>query len=159
MWYQCRSNLLMAIGFWKNEIAFARWHCYKLCLLILTTSSAVQPRLGATHQGCRKSRVPPPPTNFYRSVKPILTRGADYAHQITTFPHGFSPLPTALHTWRKQWRNEKSLNFRDRSSWSKICSKSGTGVNWLNLGRELLRSLIVEAIINECDKSNALRER
>ena len=32
-------------------------------------------------------------------------------------------------------------------------------MNWLNLGRELLRSLIVEAIINECDKSNALRER
>ena len=120
----------------------------------------VQHSLGSEqHTRAVGSRGSPPPPNFYRSVKPILARGADYAPQITTCPHGFSPLPTVLHTWRKQWRNEKSLNFRDRSSWSKICSKSGTGVNWLNLGRELLRSLIVEAIINECDKGNALRER
>ena len=34
---------------------------------------------------------------FDRSINPILTRGADYAHPITTCPPpGFSDLPTAL---------------------------------------------------------------
>ena len=36
------------------------------------------------------------PPDFERSVNPISTRGADYAHQITTGPYGFSDLPTVL---------------------------------------------------------------
>ena len=36
------------------------------------------------------------PPDFDRSVNPISTRGADYPHHITTGPHGFSDLPTAL---------------------------------------------------------------
>ena len=38
------------------------------------------------------------PPYLGRSVKPISTRGADYAHQIITTvpPPGFSDLPTAL---------------------------------------------------------------
>ena len=36
------------------------------------------------------------PLVFGRTVNPISTRGADYAHHITTGPPGFSDLPTAL---------------------------------------------------------------
>ena len=36
------------------------------------------------------------PPDFGRSVNPILTRGTDYAHLITTGTPGFSDLPTAL---------------------------------------------------------------
>ena len=43
-------------------------------------------------QACRSQGSP----DFGRSVKPIYTRGADYAHHITTGPQGFSDLPTAL---------------------------------------------------------------
>ena len=40
---------------------------------------------------------PPPFQDFSRSVNPISTKGADYAHHITTWPpHEFSDLPTAL---------------------------------------------------------------
>ena len=35
------------------------------------------------------------PPDFERSVNPISTRGAHYAHHITTGPPGFSDLPTA----------------------------------------------------------------
>ena len=36
------------------------------------------------------------PPDFERSVNPISTRRADYAHHITTGPPGFSEIPTAL---------------------------------------------------------------
>ena len=36
------------------------------------------------------------PPNFDRSVNPISTRGADYAHHSTTSPPGFSDLATGL---------------------------------------------------------------
>ena len=38
-----------------------------------------------------------PPSVFGRPVNPISTRGADYAHHITTCPLGFSVLLTALY--------------------------------------------------------------
>ena len=40
------------------------------------------------------------PPVFGRSVNPISTRGADYAHHITAGTPGFSDLPTALHSTR-----------------------------------------------------------
>ena len=44
--------------------------------------------------GVQGTRAPP---IFGKSVDPISTRGADYAHLITTVPPpGFSDLPTAL---------------------------------------------------------------
>ena len=49
----------------------------------------------AATQGCR-NRGTIIPSDFGRSVKPILIRGADYAHKITTHPLVFSDLPTAL---------------------------------------------------------------
>ena len=41
--------------------------------------------------------VPGAPPDFGRSVNPFSTRGADYAHLITTGTPGFSELPTALY--------------------------------------------------------------
>ena len=38
----------------------------------------------------------PPPPVFGRTVNPISTREADYAHHSTTSPFGFSNLATAL---------------------------------------------------------------
>ena len=38
-----------------------------------------------------------PSPSFCRPVNPISIRGADYPHQHTTGPLGFSDLPTALH--------------------------------------------------------------
>ena len=36
------------------------------------------------------------PSDFGRLVKPISTRGTDYAHKTTNVTLGFSNLPTAL---------------------------------------------------------------
>ena len=43
--------------------------------------------------GAGGARAPPV---FGRTVNPISTRGADYAHHITTGRPGLSDLPTAL---------------------------------------------------------------
>ena len=42
------------------------------------------------------SECPPPPLIVDRSVNPISTRGADYAHHSNTSPPGFSDLATGL---------------------------------------------------------------
>ena len=51
------------------------------------------------YQGGRGQGGDRPPPDFERSVNPILTRGTDYVHHITTRsppPPGFFDLPTAL---------------------------------------------------------------
>ena len=51
------------------------------------------------------------PPDFGRSVNPILTRGTDYAHLITTGTPVFSNLPTALITMGISPFRRLSYNF------------------------------------------------
>ena len=50
-----------------------------------------------------------PGGDFGRSVKPISTRGTDYAHLITTGTPGFSDLPTALRIKESRMPAKKGL--------------------------------------------------
>jgi hypothetical protein len=71
----------------------------------------------AATQGCR-NRGTIIPSDFGRSVKPILIRGADYAHKITTHPLVFSDLPTALQL--KLAFHLKVFSMVDRTSLAKF---------------------------------------
>ena len=48
---------------------------------------------------------------FGRSVNPISTRGADYAHHSTTSPHGFSDLATAVKAYATPIRVTRIFNM------------------------------------------------
>ena len=52
--------------------------------------------LSGMQQGEGQGGQLPPPPDFGRSVNPISTRGADYAHHSTTCPPGFLALAAPL---------------------------------------------------------------
>ena len=65
--------------------------------------------------GAGGARAPP---SFGISVNPIRTKGADYAHLITTGTPGFSDLPMTLsYVYRRRGDNEMAL----RSVFTPLC--------------------------------------
>ena len=92
-------NLLYEVQFLRIKNNNKAAITYKVSYLLRTQTNEVYilekicPIQGCRSWGCRGAMTPP---DFGRSVNPILCRGTDCAHVITTGTPGFSNLPTAL---------------------------------------------------------------